>query len=142
MPNIICEPAGSGPELQLENLVVDDTDCLREISPGGLVFFSVMAVDVGAVIRLRIPVLRPALETTGCVAWCRPEQDRFLVGVEFRNKIDRFHARMVQQVCHIEHYRKTVREHEGRELSWQEAALEWIENYARYFPGPEDFSPE
>ncbi len=142
MPKIIRNPAGSGAELQLENIVVDDTDYLREIGPAGLVFSSVMPLNAGAVVRLRIPLLRPVLDTTGCVAWCRPEQDCFVVGVEFHNKIDRFHARMAQQVCHIEHYRKTVRENEGRELSRQEAALEWIRNYAHDFPGPEDFYSE
>ncbi|MHB8453858.1 MAG: PilZ domain-containing protein [Acidiferrobacterales bacterium] len=142
MPNIIRNPAGSGAELQLENLVVDDTDYLREISLAGLVFSSVMTLDPDTVVQLRIPLLRPVLEMTSRVAWCRPERDCFVVGVEFHNKIDCFHARMVQQVCHIEHYRKTVRENEGRELSRQEAALEWIRNYAHDFPGPEDFCTE
>ena len=41
---------------------------------------------------------------------------------------------MIEQVCHIEHYRKEVMLREGRELSAQEAAREWISKYAGDFP--------
>lgn len=41
---------------------------------------------------------------------------------------------MVEQLCHIEHYRRTVRESQGRALGSQEAAIEWIERYAEAFP--------
>jgi hypothetical protein len=44
---------------------------------------------------------------------------------------------MVQQVCSIENYRKEQREREGRRLSTQEAAVEWIEKYAGRFPDSE-----
>jgi hypothetical protein len=37
---------------------------------------------------------------------------------------------MVEQICHIEHYRRAVRESQSRTLSSQEAAIEWIECYA------------
>ena len=41
---------------------------------------------------------------------------------------------MIEQICHIEHYRKEVARVEGRELSTQEAASEWISRYASDFP--------
>jgi hypothetical protein len=37
---------------------------------------------------------------------------------------------MVEQICHIEHYRRAVHESQGRTLSSREAAIEWIEGYA------------
>ena len=43
---------------------------------------------------------------------------------------------MVEQICHIEHYRRTVHESQGRSLSSHEAAPEWIERYAEAFPFP------
>jgi len=55
------------------------------------------------------------------------------VGVEFLDQDILFRLRMVEQICHIEQYRRTVRESQGRVLSSQEAAIEWIERYAEAF---------
>ncbi len=41
---------------------------------------------------------------------------------------------MVEQVCYIEDYRRFVLMHEGRELSQEDAASEWIAKYAAQFP--------
>lgn len=128
--------------LPLESLVVDDFDFLCEIGPSGLVFASATKLQIGTSIHVRLPVTRPVLQTAGCVISCRPEQGYFKVGVQFAGKIDRFHARMVQQVCRIERYRRELHEREGRNLSLQEAALEWIGRFAQDFPGPEDFPSE
>ncbi|MCZ7563309.1 MAG: hypothetical protein M5U08_05410 [Burkholderiales bacterium] len=43
---------------------------------------------------------------------------------------------MVEQVCHIEEYRRAVARDEGRTLSTEEAAAEWIAEYAARFPDP------
>ena len=43
--------------------------------------------------------------------------------------------RMVEQICHIEHYRNELLQTEGREISSEVAAKEWIEKYAHTFPG-------
>ena len=47
---------------------------------------------------------------------------------------------MVEQICHIEQYRREVLKKEGRRLSSEEAASEWIVKYASDFPdtGPDD----
>ena len=45
---------------------------------------------------------------------------------------------MVEQVCPIEQYRHEMLKNEGRTLSSEEAALEWIQKYAPQFPGPGD----
>jgi hypothetical protein len=41
---------------------------------------------------------------------------------------------MVEQICYIEHYRKEVRATQGRVLTAEEAAREWIERNAGRFP--------
>lgn len=107
------------------------------VSFGGLAFQSTSCPTPGDVIRLRIPTVEPAFEATARVAWCRNEGEYFLVGVQFTDASAAFKSRMVQQVCSIENYRKEVREQEGRELSTQEAAAEWIEKYAGRFPDSE-----
>jgi hypothetical protein len=49
------------------------------------------------------------------------------------NTNDAFTARMLEQVWQIINYQNRL-EQEGRLLSIEEAALEWIDRYAAYFP--------
>jgi len=46
---------------------------------------------------------------------------------------------MVEQVCSIESYQKKIYETEGRRLTTEQAAMEWIAKYAAQFP---DLGPE
>ena len=41
------------------------------------------------------------------------------------------------QLCHIEHYKQMVLRTQGRSLSGQQAALEWISKFAEQFPQTE-----
>jgi hypothetical protein len=59
------------------------------------------------------------------------------LGVEFLHQDDAFKARMVEQVCFIENYKKAAYRAEGRLLSSAEAAMEWITKYASGFSDPE-----
>ena len=108
---------------------------LRNVGQGGVCFGTQVALDPGQVIRLSVPVLGQIYEIDGCVAWCRAAGDAFEVGVGFSTPQDRFCARMVEQLCYIEDYRATVAREEGRELSSEEAAREWVERFADQFPG-------
>jgi hypothetical protein len=92
------------------------------------------AAHQGTVIELRIPVVRPAFETRARVVWCRASEAGYDLGVEFLDPSDAFRARMVEQVCHIEDYRAGVYRSEGRELTAEQAAMEWIGKYASEFP--------
>jgi len=40
---------------------------------------------------------------------------------------------MIEQLCHIERYRWKVQKEEGRLLTSEEAAVEWISRYAGVF---------
>lgn len=108
------------------------------LSQDGLAFLSAWCPRIGEVLQLRIQTVEPVFEAQARVMWCRPEEGRFLVGVQFLERSDAFRSRMVQQVCAIEHYRAELREHEGRELTTEEAATEWIARYAGRFPGHSD----
>lgn len=104
------------------------------VSHGGLAFLSTVCPAVGEILRIRIPTVEPVFEARARVAWCRPEREKFLVGVQFLDPQAAYRSRMVQQVCSIENYRKEVQEREGRVLTSQEAAAEWITRYAGRFP--------
>ncbi|MBW3569940.1 MAG: PilZ domain-containing protein [Gemmatimonadetes bacterium] len=104
------------------------------VSHGGLAFVSKLCPAEGTTLEIAIPDVDPPFHAQARVAWCRPEADAFLVGVEFLDSTDAFRARMVEQVCTIERYRQQVRDQEGRELSTHDAAAEWIRKYAGRFP--------
>lgn len=104
------------------------------VSVGGLAFESDEYVAPGSTIEIRIPEVDPPFEASARVVYCQPCPDHFSVGAQFLDAGDAFRARMVEQVCSIERYRREVREREGRSLSPEEAAAEWIGKYAGRFP--------
>jgi hypothetical protein len=106
------------------------------VSLGGLAFRAARELAPGQVVEVRIHCVRPVFETRARVVWCRERDGGFDLGVQFLTAEDAFRARMVEQVCHIETYRKTVQETEGRLLTGKEAAMEWIARYAAEFPEP------
>lgn len=108
----------------------------RNIGLGGLAFQSDREMTAGMIIDLRIPLVRPPFETKARVVWCESTEGGYELGVEFLDPDDAFRARMVEQVCHIEDYRKGVARAEGRQLTVEEAAMEWIGKHAADFPGP------
>lgn len=112
-------------------------DDMRNISEGGLCFRSDEYISKGSEITVSIAVHKPSFEAKGIVMWCRDESDHWEVGVQFDNTTTEFSMRMVEQICYIEQYRKDVARFDGRDLSPEDAALEWIEKFADSFPGAE-----
>lgn len=126
-------------EIPIEFTVIDkqagEVRSLHNISRGGLSFASSKPVAIGALITVHIP--GPDFEAHGRVAWCQKNKVGYDVGVAFVNADDAYSMRMVEQICHIEQYRRQVMELEGREITGAEAAQEWIARYAKTFPNPE-----
>ena len=91
-------------------------------------------MDPGCAIHIQISIRKPVFEANGIVVWCRRANGHYDVGVSFRDTHTEFGVRMVEQVCYIEQYKKEVLEKEGRVLSGEEAAFEWIEKHADSFP--------
>jgi len=109
---------------------------LKNISLGGLAFSSNQNWQPGTILGIRIPLIDPEFETTGKVVWCQQENTRFDVGVEITDIHDAFRVRMVEQICQIEKYRNQLKQ-QGRILSSEEAAIEWLNCYAAEFPSLE-----
>jgi hypothetical protein len=119
----------------LQGVAAARPERLCNVGRGGLCFDSTLPLDPGSALRLTIPLLGEHYEADGIVAWCRAVGLRYEVGVRFLTCLDRFSVRMVEQLCYIEDYRQQVARDEGRELSSDEAAAEWIERFAEQFPG-------
>jgi hypothetical protein len=107
---------------------------LKNVSRGGLCFKTHEALPVGTAIRIEIPACQPKFESEGTVVWCSRADSSYDIGVQFGDCASEFNLRMVEQVCYIEHYKNYVWEKEGRRLTGEEAASEWIQKYAAVFP--------
>lgn len=106
---------------------------LRNLGAGGLCFHTTDPIKPATRVRIRIPVVDPAFAVEGWVVWCNPEERGFDIGVEVSQGADDYRLRMVEQLSHIENYRRLVEKREGRRLSAEQAAREWISRYAEEF---------
>ncbi len=110
---------------------------LCNISLGGLCFRSDLPLEQGTAIVVTINLVRPLFQEQARVVWCRQSDDQhYDIGVQFLDRNTGSRARIVEQICHIEQYKHDVGKNEGRNLSGEEAAIEWIRQYADDFPHP------
>lgn len=113
----------------------DVTEAIN-LSAGGLSFVTHEAFKVGDIIDFKIPIVKPDYQGRAVVVWLRKQAlSEFEVGVRFTSDDEFFRTRMVEQVCQIEEYRQHILTAEGRNISSEEAALEWIAKYAKNFTG-------
>lgn len=136
----IRHPSDIPIQVELESVVSSRQEYLHNISAGGLCFRSRIALPPGTIIRIRIPLVRPIFQCSGRVVWCEPNGDEYDVGVQFEAATAAFRLRMVEQICHIEQYKREAAR-EGRILTSEVAAMEWISKFAADFPTFESPAP-
>lgn len=110
------------------------SDHLKDISDGGLCFVCEQPLKTGSDIHIEIGLENRPFSADGKVAWCKPENSAYSIGVAFDDGSTQFGVRMIEQICHIEQYRQLVLDQEGRHLSSEDAAKEWVDKYAADFP--------
>lgn len=111
------------------------TCATHDISKGGLAFISDVSFAINQTINILIQITRPFYEETARVIWSKPKNDNYEIGVQFFNDNALYRLRMLEQVKLIEQYRHDMKEEQGIELTAEEAALEWINKYAKKFRG-------
>ncbi len=108
---------------------------LSNVSQGGVAFNCTEKIAIGSVLQIKISATQPTFKAYGKVAWCeKTTTDIYEIGLELLDQQDAYRTRMIEQCCHIEHYKKEVLKKEGRQLTGAEAADEWIKKYADKFP--------
>jgi hypothetical protein len=130
----IRHPSDIPIQYRLVDIVAHSKEYLRDVSRGGLSFRSLVRIEPGTIISIEIPLVRPVFETRSIVVWCKKDGNEYNVGVKFVDAGSEFRMRMVEQICHIESYKRRIVREEGRELDGEQAALEWITKYADDFP--------
>lgn len=134
MREFIRHPSEIPISVDLDHITSKNPEHLKDISYGGLSFHSSEKLEEGTIVNLSIPLIEPKFVAQGSVVWCQQKNGDFIVGVRFMDERTNFKLRMVEQVCHIEKYKEQMLKEEGRILTSEEAAVEWIEKYAADFP--------
>lgn len=87
----------------------------------------------GTRLELRVPIADQVHTFHGEIVrgWEGEHAPRVQVWINHREEF--FAVRMVEQLCHIAHYRQNIERREGRAISDEEAANEWISRFASAF---------
>ncbi|WP_207062831.1 hypothetical protein [Motiliproteus sp. SC1-56] len=120
--------------ITLESLPPPDMAPGGPVPAGGLRLRWREKVAVGRFLRVRIPTVQPDAWADMLVAWHRLGRDDYELGLRFLDAEQAFKMRLMEQICHINCYQAAVRRREGRQLSTQQAAREWIASFAADFP--------
>ncbi|RKZ92347.1 MAG: PilZ domain-containing protein [Gammaproteobacteria bacterium] len=108
---------------------------VTDVGEGGLCFVCQNPIKEGEHIHIKISCLQPDFDADGVVRWCcKQGNNDYLIGVAFQEQEVAYSVRMIEQICHIENYRKSVKKEQGIELSGEQAAEQWIKKYAHVFP--------
>lgn len=134
MRKYIRHPSDIPIEFRIEGNEAESSESLHDVSYGGLAFSAEARIPVGTRITISVRFVNPPFTTSAVVRWCRKRGDHYDVGVAFVAPDDAYRARMIEQVCHIEHYKREALAKEGRRLSGAQAAAEWIRRFAATFP--------
>lgn len=133
MRHFLRHPSDMPVELVLRKQAFVPKQRLNNISLGGVACNSSRAFRRGTAVELRIPLFGEQARYPGLVAWCRKQEGGYLVGIAFVDEDTLFRARMVEQVCQIEHYRQQRERVLGCSLSIETVAQEWITQHAAEF---------
>ncbi len=103
-----------------------------DVSEGGLMFVARTPVEVGAMIKLKMPLYGKVFKINAKVvrASKNPDTGLFEVGVAFVTYSDAFKVKLIEQIYLIEEYRVLRSLQLGRDMSIQEASKEWIKRYS------------
>jgi hypothetical protein len=110
-----------------------EKEFLNDISLGGLSFKSKVPIQENKIIEITMPLTYPVFQVIGRVRWCRKEGDYYVVGIKFVIPVNELTIEAVEEVCDIDEYRNEVYRKEGRVLSSEDAAVEWLNAYIKEF---------
>ncbi|MDH5356128.1 MAG: PilZ domain-containing protein [Gammaproteobacteria bacterium] len=108
-------------------------DTITNVSLGGLSFIADDRLDIEESIKVRFPILDKETVLTGKVIWCEKSQRGYEVGLEFDDEDEIQRLKMIDQISDIENYRTRKEAIEGIPVSSEQAAREWVKQYAGEF---------
>ena len=116
-----------------DNLVDSEDDTITNVSLGGLSFIATDRLDISENIKVRFPILSEGSVLDGKVVWCEKSSRGYEVGLEFNDPEELDRLKMIEHICHIENFRKEINNREGRQITSEQAAREWVSRFAGDF---------
>jgi hypothetical protein len=107
---------------------------MRSGCMGELAVHSPTRFSVGSQVLLSLYMAESTPSLYCRVIWLFGSEGRYLMGLTFDGEDEAYKMRMVEQLCHIHAYQHVVAKQEGRLLSDEDAAREWIDRYSKDFP--------
>ncbi len=111
----------------------DKDDTITNVSFGGMSFIANDRFQINQKIRVKFPILNSRAALTCKVIWCNKSKRGYEVGLEFDDAEEVERLKMIDQISDIENYRKRMESIEGRPMNSEQAAREWIKQYAGEF---------
>ena len=99
---------------------------IQNVSVGGIACYSDEPVPTGERVGIDVAIGNQQVHLQGVVVWCRAAGGRFELGLRFDEGPADSRERLCRELAEIEHYRHEVLMLEGRQLSSDAAALEWM----------------
>jgi hypothetical protein len=134
MRQFIRHPSDVPIDFKLCGTESGNQELLKNYSEGGLCFTSDSWIEPDSEIKVTIAVPNRAFQATASVVWCKFTEGSYEVGIRFLDAQAEHAVRMIEQIIQIERYKQDKLSREGRHLSGEEAAREWINQYAGEFP--------
>ena len=103
-----------------------EEDEITNVSLGGMCFIANDRLDISDEIQVKFPALKQNETINGKVVWCTKVKQGYEVGLEFEDPEEVDRLKTVDQICQVENFRKEKERLEGRQLSSEQAASEWI----------------
>lgn len=127
-------PGGLSVRYQLPAVGQECVGKLKNLGLGGLGLYCHEPLLPGLSVEVSIGILDASVSFPTMVLWCQGREPLFEAGARFARSVDPFRARMLEQICYIEAYRRRIRETTGQAPSTNGAALDWIRKFAARFP--------
>ncbi len=112
-----------------------ENESITNVSPGGLCFIASDYLQKNEPIQVRFPALNREQILDGKVVWCNKTTMGYEVGLEFDDPEEVEYLKMIDQIRQIENFRQDLEIREGRKLSGEQAAREWVSKYNGDFKG-------
>lgn len=103
-------------------------DMVKNISEGGLCLLTREAIEVGSELEFTLTIGDKSYQLAGFSVWEKASSeinDVYEIGVQFDLDSQEVATTIVQLICNLHLYRKTIEIEEGRNITLHEAALEF-----------------
>jgi PilZ domain len=109
--------------------------CVADLSQSGLSFASPHAIATDTVIDISLPIGDQRFSVAATVVRCLAAEgrDSYRIGIAFLHPAMAFRMKIAEQVLRIQELRRTLSAELGRDVSVEEAAKQWVDNYAKEF---------